>query len=535
MIKTLRSFLSLALALVLALGLCACGDDKKAENNDGETNETVKVNKDKDAWYLGGNNVMVTEVDPKTLFEDFEDTIDPASIYSGLEYTEEMLYGGYTLNNKETDIPKMAKELPFKDVTFDNGTFKISELPVALYMGKDYFCNSQIHFANSEFSDVTDIEIATIEFLAEDGTLGNVLCSYEVKGNKITFKCIEKTSEEGKPLTYKFSGLEFEYTFELCGPYLTIKSENASVKLIAYGFSDNVDELYMSGYSLPSSPLVGDLDCFVSSDAFNYAIRRDGSYYDLSAFKLSADGKFTLFMQEKDLVTGEKMTLIEQYAYIVRSDASDFLTDFSIMLFDGEKIYDYTDDISAREARSLKDQGVDMSDLTDEEIEEIANKKSDLFDDLKRAFEEEGIKANINKSTGEIALDASVLFSGDSAVISADGKSLLNKFVKAYTSIVYNDTYKGFISKTMVEGHTAPLAGSTYESGLALSEERANKVKEYCLSAEAGADSSKLSNKLEAIGLSNSKPVYGSDGEIDKDACRRVSFKMIVDISSVKD
>lgn len=118
--------------------------------------------------------------------------------------------------------------------------------------------------------------------------------------------------------------------------------------------------------------------------------------------------------------------------------------------------------------------------------------------------------------------------------ISNDGKDLLNKFLKTYTSIAYNEKYDGFISKTMVEGHTAPVSGSTYESGLPLSEQRANNVKSYCLSADTGVDTSKLSTTLEAVGLSNSKPVYGSDGKIDMAACRRVSFRFIVDINSIK-
>ena len=82
----------------------------------------------------------------------------------------------------------------------------------------------------------------------------------------------------------------------------------------------------------------------------------------------------------------------------------------------------------------------------------------------------------------------------------------------------------------MVEGHTAPVAGSTYESGLPLSQQRADNVKEYCLSSDTGVDTSKLTSTLEATGLSNSKPVYNSDGEVDMAACRRVSFRFIVNL-----
>lgn len=67
-------------------------------------------------------------------------------------------------------------------------------------------------------------------------------------------------------------------------------------------------------------------------------------------------------------------------------------------------------------------------------------------------------------------MDSTVLFGGDSADLTNEGKEFLNKFVKAYTSIIYNEKYDGFISKTMVEGHIAPVSGTTYEGGIPLSE-----------------------------------------------------------------
>ena len=131
---------------------------------------------------------------------------------------------------------------------------------------------------------------------------------------------------------------------------------------------------------------------------------------------------------------------------------------------------------------------------------------------------------------GEIALDSSVLFGGDSAELTASGKTFLNKFIKAYTTVAFSEKYEGFISKTMVEGHTAPVNGSTYASGLQLSEERALNVKNYCLSAETGVDVSKISKSLENVGYSNSQPVYDKDGKVNMAASRRVSFRFIVNV-----
>lgn len=135
-------------------------------------------------------------------------------------------------------------------------------------------------------------------------------------------------------------------------------------------------------------------------------------------------------------------------------------------------------------------------------------------------------------ATGEIAMDATVLFGGDSAELTSEGREFLNKFLKAYTSIIYNEKYDGFIAKTMVEGHIAPVSGTTYEGGMPLSEKRAENVKNYCLSGETGVDTSKLAPTLETVGYSQSRPVYDADGNVDIEASRRVSFRFIVNIDN---
>ena len=153
---------------------------------------------------------------------------------------------------------------------------------------------------------------------------------------------------------------------------------------------------------------------------------------------------------------------------------------------------------------------------------------TDDLADLAVAFEETGIIVTVDTKSGELAMDSSVLFGGDSAELTREGKAFLNKFVKVYSDIIFSEEYDGFISKTIVEGHTAPVTGSTYESGLPLSEKRAKNVMKYCVSKEIGVDTAKLKSTLEAIGCSNSEPVYDKNGNVDMAASRRVSFKFVV-------
>lgn len=520
---------SVVALLALTLSLCACGE----LGGGGTFSNTGDEENGKRVWYLGGNNIMAGDVDVKSLFEGVSDSIDPAGIYASTEIDTKMLRGGYTLNNQEKDLKTVRKTIPFEEVTFKDGPYQIASLPIAVFLGAENVCCSETRYSYGEYQDVTDVEVAVLRFAMEEKQM-HVPCTYEISGNKITFKQITRTSQEGQPLTYDFTGNEFVYDFQLSGPYLTFSKNGNSLKLTAYSMTENcAEELSMLGYSLPDSPLIDKLDYFASSDMFNYAVRRDGSYYDLTAYKLDDSGIITFYLAEKNLVTGEKDEFIRQYAYIIQCEADSFMTSFRIVLLDGEKKYFYTDDIAMREARALEEQGTDVGSLTEDQIKEIAEKKASLFDDLYAAFEAAGIAATINRSTGEIALDSTVMFDVGKSEVSKEGKSFLQKFMNVYASVVFSDKYEDFVSKIMVEGHTDTSGG--YDLNKKLSQERAESVMAYCLSSECGIDAAytdSLKTMMEAVGYAYDKPVYDENGEVDMDASRRVSFRFVVNIAS---
>lgn len=475
-------------------------------------------------WYFNYN-----ETDPEAIFADVQDSIDPSQIFSAVQFDANMLHGVYAINDLEKDLNKTKKELSFKDITFDNGTFNTSSLPVAVYSGAEFLPDIE-----TDFKQVTDREVAALSFIVDDET-GTVPCTYEVNGNKVKYTVLTETSSSENDFSYEPDDVIFEYEFSLCGPYLTLTDGTDTLKLTAYSFTDNnkSESTSMYGYSTEKTPLVDNLDYFASQQdsVINYAVARDGSYYNDSAFKLSDDGRCTVYLSYTD-TDGNDQNVIRQYAYITQCTGSAYLNSFGIMLFDGDKTYDYTDDITEREARIMKSEGIDADSMDEETIKEIAEKKEDLYDDLYNEFKANGISVQINRSTGEIAMDSTVLFGGDSAELTDEGKDFLNKFLKAYTSIIYNEKYNGFISKTMIEGHIAPVSGTTYEGGMPLSEKRAENVKDYCLSGETGVDTSKLAPTLETVSYSQSRPVYDADGNVDIEASRRVSFRFIVNIDN---
>lgn len=172
---------------------------------------------------------------------------------------------------------------------------------------------------------------------------------------------------------------------------------------------------------------------------------------------------------------------------------------------------------------------IDLSNVSTDKLEEIEAKKTDLLAELVAEFNAAGIRVTVDETTGEIAMDSSVLFGGDSSELTPDGAAFIDTFISIYTRVIFSEKYNGFVSKTLVEGHTAPT-GTSYEDDLPLSEARANSVLNYCKSSASATNPEQVASTFEAVGYSNSKPVYTTSGTVDMDASRRVAFKLVLNI-----
>lgn len=226
--------------------------------------------------------------------------------------------------------------------------------------------------------------------------------------------------------------------------------------------------------------------------------------------------------------------------WLVKTAANNYLYNV-VNVISGETILEGYDSYTYTTVRGTAyyvyakyDGGTDIYLIVNEaQLADLVQKKENLLNDLIASFEKEGVKVTVNKETGELSMDSSVLFGGDSSELTADGKAFLDKFVRAYTAIAYSDEYDGFISKTFVEGHTAPTADATYAGDMQLSVDRATNVKNYCVSTTDGAAVKHFSDNLEAVGYSNSQPVYTADGSVDMAASRRVSFRFMLNIDLI--
>lgn len=513
----LKKFISMAIAVIMLFSLTACSKSDNKNNAKSESNVPL------DGFVFKGNGS-----DKETVELGTPNTkLDPELIYSKLTYTPAMFHGDYRLLGGEDAQKKFGTECQYTKCIHGDKECEITVLPFRIRCGEKTMSHSVNFIKEYNWMELSFMR----KYDNGQCSLYTIICAYTVEGNKLKITPLNtfNVDKENNKITYKFSDVIWEYTFAFKGRNLTLVSGENSITLTTgldpYG---KFDYFHVDHYLCKNSKAVSTIDQIVfrydaEDKESNLSFKTTdgiGSYNSIAVLQENGIFTFTLSLEES--------TTTYQYVYFYGGNDGLILTD-------GTNTYYYNDTYADRNKSILndyltEDQTSKLDDLSDSKLEAIVEKKENLMEDLATAFNNAGIKVTVDEKTGELAMDSSVLFGGDSSVLTSEGKNFLNKFVDTYMSIVFSEKYKGFVSKTMVEGHTAPIAGSTYESGLPLSEERANNVKNYCLSSETGVDTSRLATALEAVGYSNSKPVVNDGGNVDMAASRRVSFRFMINL-----
>lgn len=219
----------------------------------------------------------------------------------------------------------------------------------------------------------------------------------------------------------------------------------------------------------------------------------------------------------------------------IKFDVSDFDIEKVVPVKVKEAVIDFkAEDFALNLGQNLTEAELaQIDDIDSEAMIKAVQTKYDLLNDLMMAFKTSGsdLSFSVNKNSGEITLDASVLFANDVAQVSDEGKAFLKKFIPIYTSVLLDSKYSNFVAKILVEGHTDTNGSHDYNQNL--SEKRAENVKAFCLSDESGLSAdviSALSKKIQSAGHSYDYPIYDSNGKVDMAASRRVSFKFIINL-----
>ncbi len=501
----MKRFLALLVTVCLLLSVVACS------KNDNKASDSEYIAKNEDSVELGTPTV----------------TLNPDDVYKSITYTPEMFYGSYRVRGGDAADDKYAETAEFAECNLQGDTRTLTTLPVGFCAGPNNL-QHKISWADGyNWAKVTFMrKLNTGEFVID-----YFYCAYEIAGTKLTVKPLDdfQVDDESKKITLDFSDIVWTYDFSFKGRTLTLSDGKNSIDLDGaldpYG---EHDYFYTEAFLSAGSKRIEDFfKMEFMYDAENgykrFVIAGDSNSNNHGGIaKIEENGLFTFTVP-----VGETN---KTYQYVYFYNHYD-----GLILTDGTDVFFYNLNYSGYHRQEISkyvsEEQEGLLDTMDEEtIKKIAERKEGLLEELMSAFEAENIKVKIDNENGELAIDSSVLFGGDSAELSAEGKAFLDKFVSVYTSIIFSEKYKDFISKTFVEGHTALLQGSTYESGLALSQERADAVKAYCLSVKTDEDKSMPETALEAVGLSNSIPITDAKGNVNLEASRRVSFKFVINV-----
>ena len=518
--KHAKKVLALLLVCVTIFSFAACGKKGSRSKNNLKTAE----------------GDFILKNDDSVLMQAPDKTLNPQEVYQNLTYTPKMFYGNYCIKNW------------FKDSTYDNEAMQNFASSVdrmqdpfskeeSMITSLPYKFNAGREALQSGLKYEEKYEWVELSFLNDKNLPVDRAFKYEVEGNKLLLTGVNYTFDnDTRALEYQLLDyVKLEYTFQRKGRELILTDSNGkSVSLFAgLTYPGTEDYLYSDRYITEGSDKLDKIILisyrWEKSDGSRLIlildIPRVGSsttHIENAIATVAEDGLFTLTAPYEG---GKK---VYQLVYFLCGNDGLILTDGEHVYYFMSSIFEYNkNEVKSNVDISQKDT---LEKMSEADAEKVAKKTNDLFADLEKAFADAGLKVFVNRETGEIAMDSTVLFGGDSAVLTDDGKAFLEKFTKVYSSIIYNEKYNGFIEKTMVEGHVAPLANSTYESGLPLSEERAKNVKEYCVTA--CADQPELVASLETIGYSNSKPILDENGAVDMAASRRVSFKFIINLEN---
>ena len=138
-------------------------------------------------------------------------------------------------------------------------------------------------------------------------------------------------------------------------------------------------------------------------------------------------------------------------------------------------------------------------------------------------FENSGLNITINQDTGDITTPNFILFDAGSSELSDEGKQFLDDFIPLYLEVLMRPEYESDISVVIIEGHT----DSPFSTDMELSQQRAARVIAYSMQMPALTEDQRayLTDRAMFIGRGFTDPVFNEDGQINREASRRVEIK----------
>jgi outer membrane protein OmpA-like peptidoglycan-associated protein len=172
-------------------------------------------------------------------------------------------------------------------------------------------------------------------------------------------------------------------------------------------------------------------------------------------------------------------------------------------------------------------------------ISEYNDLKRQIYDRLKEEFKNDlpNWKAELDSSNLAFRFkEPDILFAPGSSVLKPDFQSILSDFFPRYISVLRSAEFIDSIEEIRIEGHTSSewvynaSQEFSYFENMRLSQDRTRTTLEFTLSQLFDEDTKGWTRSLiTANGLSSSQLIYDQFGEEDKEASRRVEFKVRTD------
>ena len=149
--------------------------------------------------------------------------------------------------------------------------------------------------------------------------------------------------------------------------------------------------------------------------------------------------------------------------------------------------------------------------------------RSRIIASQSNTFENSGLNITINQDTGDITTPNFILFDAGSSELSDEGKQFLDAFIPLYLEVLMRPEYESDISEVIIEGHT----DSPFSTDMELSQQRAARVIAYSMQMPALTEDQRayLTDRAMFIGRGFTDPVFNEDGQINREASRRVEIK----------
>lgn len=172
-------------------------------------------------------------------------------------------------------------------------------------------------------------------------------------------------------------------------------------------------------------------------------------------------------------------------------------------------------------------------------ITEYKNLKNEIYEELFKEFKDDLGKwgAELDKSNLSFKFnEPDVLFSSNSSVLKSEFKEILSDFFPRYISVLRRNEFINNIEEIRIEGHTSSewiynaSEDYAYVENMRLSQDRTRSTLNFVLEQIANENARKWTKSLiTANGLSSSQLIVNEDGTENKEASRRVEFRVRTD------